>query len=238
MSSDVIVLGELRRQTAVRGHCSLSTRQFYELSGIGRKTVQRSLSRLAEAGLARRVQVARGGASARWVALQTADWEPLPGSVSPATQQYLNRKPAVSSMALMDPGKGAGFGQGVIPDAFRRSDLRSPWLLYEKLPDGRAMSLDEVMAVSETSRRRRTVEWWLLILASLVPPLVDASSADGDCDWIKLHVQNRDLEAIAAHLDDLSSRCGGRRLHTGTRAQLQNQMEREMNLWRGEPRRG
>ena len=235
-ASDAVVLGELRRQTLEHGHCSLSTRQFYELSGISRKTVQRSLSRLGEAGLARRVKAARGGASAHWVALPAGDWAASTGSASSSKAEVVRGKSSVPEVALMDPGKTSAGGPSIIPDAFRRSDLRSPWLLFEQLPEGRALSLDQVLTLSSTSSRRRTVEWWLLVLASMVPPLVDASSGERDCDWVKLSVRDGDLEAIARHLEDVATRCGGRRLHTSDHAQLWNQMEREFNLTRREAR--
>lgn len=219
-STDVVVLGELRRLTWAVGHCSLSTRQFYELSGISRKTVQKSLSRLASEGLARRIKAARGGTSAHWIAVPAKGWPTDEGKVS--------------DLALIDPRKGA---ESIIPDAFRRSDLRSPWLLYTRLPSS-PLTLDEIVALTGLSTRRRTVEWWLLVLASLLPPLVDASSADRDCIWTKLPVDETRLAQLAAHLDAVASAGRGRRLHTAHHAQLKNQLERESNHSRREARFG
>lgn len=219
-STDVVVLGELRRLTRAQGRCALSTRQFYELSGIGRKTVQKSLSRLADAGLAQRVRAASGDASAHWIAAPAEDW-----SVGEGME---------TKVALIDPRKS---DQSIIPDAFRRSDLRSPWLLYTRLPDS-PLTLDEVVTLSGMSTRRRTVEWWLLVLASLVPPFVDASSAERDCTWTKLPVEECRLAQLAAHLQAVASAGWGRSLHTAQHAQLKNQLERESNLWRREARVG
>lgn len=218
-STDVALLGELRRLTTASGHSTLSTRQFYEISGIGRKTVQKSLSRLASAGLARRVRAARAGASAHWVAVPADDW-PVDG--------------AQTGMALIDPRKSA---DGIIPDAFRRSDLRSPWLLYCRLPMI-PLTLDEVVAISGLTTRKRTVEWWLLVLASLVPPFVDASSAERDCTWTKLPTDESRLAQLAAHLEAIAFAGRRRPLHTAQFAQLKNQLERESNLRRREARLG
>lgn len=219
-ATDVTVLRRLRELTASVGHCSLSTRQFYELSGIGRKAVQRSLFRLASAGLAHRLQAARGGASARWIALPAVDWS-IGENVG-------------TGLALMGPRKGA---QPIVPDAFRRSDLRSPWLLYTQLP-AIPLTVEEVVDLCSLTTRKRTAEWWLLILASLLPPLVDASSAKSDCRWTKLPLNENSLDEIAAHLQALASNGQGRHLHTAQHAQLQNQLERESNLWRREAKYG
>jgi len=219
-STDAALLGELRRLTTASGQSTLSTRQFYEISGIGRKTVQKSLSRLASAGLARRVRAARAGASAHWVAVPVDDWPVDDG--------------AQAGVALNDPRKSA---DGIIPDAFRRSDLRSPWLLYCRLPM-MPLTLDEVVTISGLTTRKRTVEWWLLVLASLVPPFVDASSAERDCTWTKLPADESRLAQLAAHLEAIAFAGGRRPLHTAQFAQLKNQLERESNVRRREARLG
>lgn len=222
-STDVVVLGELRRLTKGRGRSELSTRQFYERSGIGRKTVQKSLSRLADAGQAQRVRASSGGASAHWIALPAEGW---------------NVGDDCIDVAPIDPGKVRGEGIDIVPDAFRRSDLRSPWLLYCRLPSKCLLTLDEAVELSELSSRRRTVEWWLLVLASMLPPLVIASSAERDCLWTKVSVDQDGLDRIAAHLSDVASAGCRRPIHTTEHAQLANQLERENNLWHREARRG
>lgn len=219
-STDVVVLDELRRLTWTVGHCSLSTRQFYELSGIGRKTIQKSLSRLASAGLARQVRTARAGASAHWIAVPADGW--------------LVEDGGQAGVALIDPRKDA---EGIIPDAFRRSDLRSPWLLYTRLPD-LPLTLDEIVTICGLTTRKRTVEWWLLVLASLVPPFAVASSAERDCTWTKLPADESRLAQLAAHLEAIAFAGHGRPLHTAQYAQLRNQLEREGNVRRREAQLG
>lgn len=237
--ADLVVLNEVRRQTSEGGYCALSTRRFYELTGIGRKTIQRSLSRLAEAGLVRRVRASQGGAAAHWAGLRVEGLWPESNACRDTSSTGVEAETvdcisSSLSVALIDPGKG---NRNIIPDAFRRSDLRSPWLLYLTLPF-LPLTLNEVVAVSGLTARKRTAEWWLLILASLVPPLVDASSAERDCKWTKLPVDEGKLDRLEAHLEALASTGRGRQLHTAQRAQLKNQLERESNLLRREVRYG
>jgi hypothetical protein len=98
------------------------------------------------------------------------------------------------------------------------------------MPTGVWLTAQEVTKLCRASNRYRSVEHWLLVLASQLYPLVDQSSAENDCGWRKAHISDDQLHLNAEHLDALAAAGVGNRLKTFHRVQLSNQLEREHNL--------
>ena len=53
-----------------------------------------------------------------------------------------------------------------VDDLFRRRDLHGPGPLYVDLPSGREFTSSAALRFTTATRRVRTVDWWLLTLAS------------------------------------------------------------------------
>lgn len=227
-----IILGVIAAEQAEHGSCKLGTRQFEEISGIGRKTISAHLRALADEGTIRRTRRARGNEPSHWVIV-------APESVGLHTQHSMEspQNQGTSSRAegaRNTPRQGSGSTHSLaVPDAFRRRDMRSPWALYLAIPDEVWFSTAQATAAFGVGARLRTVETWLLILASQHYPLIDQDFDHSNAwVWRKLPMTPERLQLNAEHLNEVAKSEGTTPLKTYDRVQLGNQLERERSLAR------
>lgn len=193
---------EIKHQTQTRGVCTLSTRQLAELTGIARKTVARSLGRLAAEGRIVKTRKSRGSHPAHWKA---TDHHPEPG-------------------ARMTPRRNDGTGTA---DVFRRRDLQGPGALYAELPDAGVFTATQALGLTALTDRLRTVEWWLLVLGSQLWPLVEEiPGRDRPALWAKNHLLRWQLQENAEHLIQLAQAQGRAPVKPRRKMELQHQVER------------
>jgi hypothetical protein len=175
-------------------------------------TIGRSLGRLAKGGHIIKVQAAHGNYPARW---KIAEGYRLP------------------VLARTTPGSDLGDGAGTA-DAFRRRDLQSPGALYAELPESQYLTAVEVLARTKLTGRVRTVETWLLVLASQKWPLVDELVAEASpSTWAKNRLEDWQFEENADHVDGIAALTGQLRLKTRKGMQLHHQIERAGRMFRG-----
>lgn len=199
--TDSTLLHELEHLTETSGVSTLSTRKLAELTGISRKTVIRSLGRLAAGGHITKTKSAVGIHSTHWK----------------ATNVKSARTTPVGNKAV-----SAGTA-----DAFRRRDLQGPGALYRELPDVGSFTAEQVLENTQLTTRLRTLEWWLLILGSQRWPLVEElSDASGKVCWTKNHLEEWQLQDNADHLSDLAVASGRPSIRPRRGMELQHQLER------------
>lgn len=206
--TDILILREVGRRTASAGASRLSTRQIAEVTGVTRKTVVRSLARLAQSGQIEKVRAGVGFHPTQWRATGNL------GGFS-----------ADSEMARTTPRRTNEYAT---PDAFRRRDLRGPWALYDDLPDDAMFTSADVLAFTQLTGRVRTVDAWLLILASQKWPLVDELRHGGSIEgwWRKNQVEDWQLEEIAAHLRGIAANGSDRAPRSRRQMKLEHELER------------
>jgi hypothetical protein len=205
LSTDALLFKELKDQVEAYGASTLSIRQLAERTGITHKTVNRSLGRLASAGRIVKGRKSYGNRPTAWH---------LSEQPSPADQLKRSER--------MTPRGGGG-----TPDLFRRRDLSGPGALYGELPDQGLFTVDDALLVTSLTANVRTVEWWLLVLASQLWPMVEEiTSASGDVLWRKLHLKDAQLMANADHVMAVAVATGRRSIKTKAHMQRQHQHER------------
>ncbi|WP_374113251.1 winged helix-turn-helix domain-containing protein [Pseudarthrobacter sulfonivorans] len=204
LATDAVLLRELEDQVTAHGASTLSIRQLAERTGVTHKTVNRSLGRLAAAGRIVRARQSYGNRPTAWQLSKQLDTADQP-----------------KRSERMTPRDGGG-----MPDLFRRRDLSGPGAFYDELPDQGLFSAEEALLLSSLTANVRTVEWWLLVLASQLWPLVEeVTTDDGRVLWRKLRLSDEHFTANADHLQRHAEATGKRPLKT--RAQLQRQHQRE-----------
>ncbi|WP_091465461.1 winged helix-turn-helix domain-containing protein [Paenarthrobacter nitroguajacolicus] len=217
LATDVVLLRELEEQVAARGASTLSIRQMAERTGVTHKTVNRSLGRLAAAGWIVKGRQSYGNRPTVWR---------LSHQAVPADQAKLSER--------MTPRDGGG-----MPDLFRRRDLSGPGALYRELPDQGLFATKDALIRTSRTANIRTVEWWLLVLASQLWPLVEeVVPTDGTILWRKLHISDEQFTANAEHLQRHAEVSGRRHLKTKARMQRQHQRERLVMTFRSVVPRG
>jgi hypothetical protein len=205
--SDVLVLRELEKEAESRGLSKLSTRQLSELSGVARKTVTRSLGRLASEGLIVKSRKAHGNYPAQWQV-------PVPDS--------RGKRTAVAER--MTPRDASRSGT---PDLFRRRDLQGPGAIYDDLPDAGTFTAEQALARTDLTSNVRTVERWLLVLASQRWPMTEEFRADdGPSVWAKIHLEDSQLSENAEHVNNTADVLGQRQLKTRQKVIGEYQRER------------
>lgn len=206
--TDVVLYRELERQEEACGASTASTRQLAELTGMTHKTVSRSLGRLAAAGRIVKVRKARGSHPAHW-----------------KTQRALNREPMQRPVpsARMTPRDALTNGTA---DVFRRRDLSGPGALYAELPAAGSFTAPQVLSCTELTVNLRTVEWWLLVLASQYWPMVEEIAGAEPLQWRKLHLSGSQMSDNAGHLTARAEYLGRRSLKTRAESRRQHQFER------------
>lgn len=116
---------------------------------------------------------------------------------------------------------------GPTQDAFRRRDLRGPGALYEALPGGSCyLSLGEIADRARLSSRNRTIEWWLLILASQKWPLVDELITEAGCLWSRNELAAWQWSENVQHINAVAWMRGTLGLKSQKAMQLEHQLER------------
>lgn len=217
-ATDIALFRELEKQGNAHGFSTLSIRQLAEQTGVTHKTVNRSLGRLAAAGRIKKVQQAYGNRPTGWRVVEAGN---------PRDQPKHSER--------MTPRDGGG-----TPDLFRRRDLIGPGALYEELPDHGPFSVEEVLPSTSLTSNVRTLEWWLLVLASQLWPMVEEMvTLPGDrVLWRKLHLSDRQFRANADHLIALAMATGRRSIKTKARMQVQHQLERMRSTLRSAVPRG
>lgn len=189
--------------------CKLSTRQIAELVGRTRKTVAASLGRLAKAGAIVKVRASSAGRPTWWTARMDSFHEAAritPRDVAPAD----------------------------VDDLFRRRDLHGPGALYVDLPSGREFTSSAALRFTTATRRVRTVDWWLLTLASQWWPLVDEyiPNGSGPSVWRKNVLSPGQLQENRDHIDSIASVRGTAELMTKTKIRHLHQRERFVSTMR------
>lgn len=204
LATDAVLLRELENQVSAHGASTLSIRQLAERTGVTHKTVNRSLGRLAAAGRIVKGRQSYGNRPTAWH---------LSEQPTPADQLQRSER--------MTPRDGGG-----TPDLFRRRDLSGPGALYSELPDYGLFTIEDALLTTSLTANMRTVEWWLLVLASQLWPMVEEiTSASGDVLWRKLHLKDAQLTANADHVMAVAVATG--RMPIKTRAHMQRQHQRE-----------
>lgn len=218
LATDAVLFRELENQVEAHGASTLSIRQLAEQTGITHKTVNRSLGRLAAAGRIVKVRQAYGNRPTGWCIAERTD---------PVDRPKRSER--------MTPRDGGG-----TPDLFRRRDLGGPGALYEELQDHGLFSVEDALLVASLTANARTVEWWLLVLASQLWPMVEevTPASGGPVLWRKLHLSDGQLRDNADHLMVMAAATGRRPLKTRARLQRQYQHERMTMTMRSAVPRG
>lgn len=207
LATDVALYRELEREAQAHGYCALSIRQLAEKTGITHKIVNRSLGRLAGAGRIQKIRDSFGNCPTAW-AVRDCGGET-------EHQPYFSER-----MTPRDGEEGT-------PDLFRRRDLSGPGVLYGTLQDSGLFSAEEALAGTSLTANIRTVEWWLLVLASQLWPLVEeVESPRGRASWRKLHLSEAKLKANVDHLLSEATATGRRPPKTQALMRRQHQRER------------
>lgn len=207
--TDVAVYQVVAGDSNADAVCTLSTRQMAERVGRTRKTVAASLGRLAKADAIVKVRASSAGRPAWWTARMDNSQETAritPRDVAPAE----------------------------VDDLFRRRDLFGPGALYVDLPSGREFSSSAALRFTIATRRARTVDWWLLILASQRWPLVDEyiPHGGGPSLWRKNVLSPAQLRENREHIDGIALDGGTAELMTRAKMQQLHQRERFVSTMR------
>lgn len=209
--TDQIILRLIREVSPGYSVFALSTRQLAELSGTTRRTVSRALARLLQGGRIEKIEEASGN--------RPAQWRLKPDGNIPSV--------APTVVARIDPRHIADLG---VHDIFRRRDLRGPGALYEVLPDQGSFTAVDLLRFTDLTGRVRTIEHWLLVLASLPHPLVTMTSHEGRSEtlWSKVQLP---VESLDKNVDVLLGHPSGLRLLRQQELQLRHQLERVARMF-------